>query len=348
MNLRQLADHLGLSQTTVSRALNGYPEVSAATRKRVEEAARRHNYVPNTRAKSLATGRTMSIAHIIPVSTQHEMVNPVFADFIAGASDVYSRAGYDMLLSVVSDPEEAKVYRSIAARRNVDGILVHAPRRNDARPDLLAALNLPYVVHGRFSERADGYSWVDMNNRRAFERATRFLIELGHRRIALVNGLADMDFAIRRHDGYRRAHVAAGLTPDPDLVRWDEMTETHGHRSAAELLARRAPPTAFLTSSIISAIGVRRACVERALRIGQDVSIITHDDDLSYFRNDEAEPTFTALRSPIREHGRQAAQMLLDIIATPQAAPMHRLLEADLTLGRSTGPAPRQDEGHPA
>lgn len=346
MNLRQLSEKLGLSQTTVSRALNGYPEVSPATRKRVEEAARRYNYVPNTRAKSLATGRTMAIAHVIPLSTQHEMVNPVFADFIAGASEVYARAGYDMLLSVVSDPEEAGIYRSIAARRNVDGIIVHAPRRGDDRLKLIRGLSLPFVVHGRFSEdEPDGYCWLDMNNRRSFERATRFLIDLRHRRIGLINGLPGMDFAIRREEGYRRALAAAGLDFDPALVSGDEMTETHGHAAAAAMLDSADAPTALITSSIIQAIGARRACVERGLAIGRDVSIITHDDQLSYFRNDGPEPTFTALRSPIRDHGRRAAQMLLDLIADPDRAPLHCLLEAEFSVGRSTGPAPNRSQG---
>ena len=90
MNLKELSSILGLSQTTVSRALNDYPEVSEATRRRVKEFARKHNYSPNTRAKGLATGRSMAIGHVIPISTQHEIVNPVFADFIAGAGEVYS------------------------------------------------------------------------------------------------------------------------------------------------------------------------------------------------------------------------------------------------------------------
>ena len=107
MNLKELSQTLGLSQTTVSRALNGYPEVSEATRQRVEAAARTHNYRPNTRAKSLATGQAMAIGHVIPLATRHEMVNPVFADFIAGAAGTYARHGYEMVLSVIEDGEIA-------------------------------------------------------------------------------------------------------------------------------------------------------------------------------------------------------------------------------------------------
>ena len=102
MNLKELAKALSLSPTTVSRALNGYPEVSEATRQRVMAAAEKMNYRPSARARSLALGRTMSIAHIIPLSTRHEMVNPIFTDFIAGASEVYHAAGYSMVLSLAS------------------------------------------------------------------------------------------------------------------------------------------------------------------------------------------------------------------------------------------------------
>ena len=112
MNLKELSSLLGLSQTTVSRALNGYPEVGARTRERVLKAAQDHGYHPDSRAKSLATGRAMAIGHVIPLSSGHEMVNPVFSDFIAGAGEVYSRNGYDMLLSVVEDAGEEDAYRN--------------------------------------------------------------------------------------------------------------------------------------------------------------------------------------------------------------------------------------------
>ena len=101
MNLKQFSKVLGLSPTTVSRALGGYPEVKEETRRRVRDAAAQYGYRPNRRAASLATGRAMAIGHVIPTALNHEMVNPIFADFIAGAGEIYARAGYDMLLSVV-------------------------------------------------------------------------------------------------------------------------------------------------------------------------------------------------------------------------------------------------------
>jgi len=341
MNLKQLSQKIGLSQTTISRALNGYPEVSETTRERVAEAAARYGYRPNMRAKSLATGRSMAIGHVIPVTSQHEMVNPVFADFMAGASETYAKHGYDMHLSVTRDRDEERAYREMKAKGAVDGIIVQAPRKGDGRINLLNEIGLPFVVHGRASGSDEAsYSWIDINNRRAFERATGFLLDLGHRRIALINGLEDMDFAARRRAGFTQALAARGLTVDPDLMHSDEMTEIIGHDAARRMLGAPNPPTAFLVSSIISAIGVRRAIDEAGLRMGRDVSLVTHDDYLSYLKNGDQEAIYTATRSSVYEAGRLAAHLLLHQIARPCDGPQHRLLEAELMLGQSTGPAP--------
>ncbi|MEO0675930.1 MAG: substrate-binding domain-containing protein [Pseudomonadota bacterium] len=346
MNLKELAAHLGLSQTTVSRALNGYPEVSEATRLRVSHAAEQHNYRPNTRAKGLATGRSMAVGHVIPTSTRHEMVNPVFGDFISGAGETYAQNGYDMVLSMVEDGDQARVYRELKAKGTVDGLIVHGPMTAEPRIGLLRQLGIPFVVHGRSSEETGPYAWLDVNNVSAFQRATDLLLDLGHRRIALLNGIESMDFARRRRAGFERALAARGIPADPDLMHSHEMTENYGYEVAGACLAKEDAPTAFVSSSMIVALGIRRAVEERGLVLGADVSIITHDDDLSYLRNGGEVPLFTATRSSVREAGKLSAQMLLDQIAAADdpgapAPPLPtRLLEAPLVLGRSTGPCP--------
>ena len=338
MNLKELSLKLGLSPTTVSRALNGYPEVNETTRERVMAAARKHNYRPNTRAIRLATGRAMAVGHVLPVATQNEIVNPVFADFIAGAGEIYSQNGYDMLMSVVADDLEESTYRDLKSRGAVDGVILHAPRTVDPRIPALTAMGLPFVVHGRATGTEQDYNWVDVNNRRAFLRATEFLLDLGHRRIGLVNGAENMDFAIRRRTGYLDAMTARGVTANPAYMTSGVMTEVSGFRAASHMLDLDPAPTAFLAASMLSGMGVRRAIEARGLTMGRDISVIIFDDELSYLKNGEDLPIFTATRSSVRDAGRIAAQMLLDLIANPDAPPRHRLLEADLILGQSTGP----------
>ncbi|QPZ91185.1 LacI family DNA-binding transcriptional regulator [Thioclava electrotropha] len=343
MNLKTLALELGLSPTTVSRALNGYPEVSEATRRRVREAAEAANYRPNTQAKRLATGRAMAIGHIIPISDRHEIVNPVFADFIAGAGEVYARAGYDMVMTIVPDDSEARAYAELRSKGNVDGVLIHAPKVEDHRIAMLDALGMPYVLHGRVSGTNAPFSWVDVNNKRAFERATNFLLDLGHRRIALINGIGEMDFARRRRRGYEAALKAREMAIDPALIVEGEMTEAQGHDAAREMLQWPDPPTAFLTASLLSAMGARRGIEEAGLVMGRDVSIVTHDDELGYLKNGTAEePIFTATRSSVREAGRRCAALLIEQIESGDRSPRHELMEAVLVVGQSTGPVPTQ------
>ena len=244
-----------------------------------------------------------------------------------------------MLLSVVSDDDEAGAYRTLAAKASVDGVIVHGPRPDDPRIKLLKELELPFVVHGRADENKADYNWVDVNNRRSFQRATEFLLDLGHRRIALINGLETMDFASRRRDGYLTALLARGIKPDADMMVSEEMTEDFGFRSAINMLGYDTkPPTAFLVSSMITAIGVRRAIADMGRVMGRDVSVVIHDDELSYLRNGTDIPIFTAARSSVRQAGRICAETLLNIVNHPQDDAQHILMETELTVGESTGP----------
>lgn len=338
MNLKELSDHLSLSQTTVSRALGGYPEVSEATRKRVILAADQNNYRPNTRAKSLATGRAMAIGHVISMNSKNEVVNPIFGEFIAGASEIYTQNDYEITLAIAREEDEDRIYRELKAKKSVDGVIVHSPRVDDNRIRLLKQIDLPFVVHGRVTGDNSGHFWVDVNNKRAFQHATHFLCDLGHRRIALINGLETLNFAIQRRDGYVAALKAEGLAVDASLMKSNELTEYYGYSAAKSLLAESQPPTAFLVSSYIVALGVRRAISDAGLVMGRDVSVVTHDDELSYFSSQEDTLQFTATRSSVREAGRRAAEMLLDIIQNPGQPPRHELLMAQLMVGLSTGP----------
>jgi LacI family transcriptional regulator len=340
MNLREFSQLLGLSPTTVSRALNGYPEVSETTRTRVAEAARKYHYAPNQFARRLATGRTQSIGHVIPVS-ENLMMNPVFADFLAGAGEVYSASGFDTVLSIVPAESETAAYRTLASERKVDGILVSSPKVDDTRIEILREINLPFVFHGRINDEEADYSWIDINNRRAFRRATELLVHMGHRRIALVNGQEGLAFAMRRRLGYEEALTEGGIRVDSELIWQSDLTEPEGYDAATQFLGYSNPPTAFVTSSILQAYGVLRAVREAGRLPGRDVSIATHDDDLSFLPNSGEVPLFTATRSSVRAAGRRAAEILVQLISGAVEGPVHELWEVELMLGSSTGPVPK-------
>lgn len=338
MKLKEFARLVGLSPTTVSRALNGHPEVSARTRDRLIEAARQHGYAPNAHARFLATGHASTIGCVIPITGRNEIVNPIYADFLAGVGEECAPRGVEINLSVVPDDGQEAAYRALKSKGLVGGVIVQFPRVDDPRPALLDQLGLPFVVHGRMRNYPAPYSWVDVNNQRAFQRAAGFLLQLGHRKIALLNGDEALDFAVSRRAGFRTAMAEADISPEPALMLSGEMTLGFGYAAAMRLLAEPGGPTAFLTSSIVIAAGVAQALDEMGLRLGPDISVVTFDDDLSYQANPDAVPRFTAMRSPVRQAGRRAAQILIDMIQRRGSFPVQELMEAELVVGRSTAP----------
>lgn len=338
MNLKQLSEKLGLSQTTVSRALNGYPEVNESTRQRVQDAAIKNNYRPNLRAMSLATGKAMAIGHILPFSSRQDIVNPIFAEFIAGASKIYSQSGYELILNITKAQDEESIYRGMAAKRAVDGVIVHSPTQSDPRLAILKEIKMPFVVHGRVKNSIEPYNWVDMNNRSAFKKATQLLVDLGHRDIALINGEETLNFAWLRRCGFTDALKENSLAANPELMANAELTETYGYQTTTTMLKKSPSPTAFIVSSYVVALGVRRAISHQGLIMGKDISVIIHDDELSYFDNNGDIPQFTSTRSSVRNAGYLAAEMLLKQIKDPNLFPQSVLLESHLIMGDSTGP----------
>ncbi|WP_161555890.1 LacI family DNA-binding transcriptional regulator [Mangrovicoccus ximenensis] len=317
ISLKQLSLLLGLSQTTVSRALNGYPEVSEATRQRVIDAAQRHAYMPNPRARSLATGRAMAIGHVLPIAESSDMANPVFADFLAGAGAVYTRRGYGVHLSFSEPGREAEHYRWLTRQRMVDAVVLHAPREADERAEALAGLELVWGVHGMLGGRREGYNFVELDNRAAAELATRHLAGLGHSRIAFLNAPKGLNFARQREAGFLSVMEAQGLVPNRLWMLDGEMTEECGYRTARRLCAQPVQPTAFLAGSMLVAIGIHRAVLEAGLSVPGDVSIATHDDVLSFVPNGDPPPE------------------------PPPAAPRHRRRPpGDATDGSMTGCGP--------
>lgn len=335
MNLRELAEHLQLSPTTVSRALNGYPEVREETRRRVSAAATALNYQPSHNARQLATGRSSAIAHVIQRS-QHAALGAGFADSFEGFSDASSQQGFDTQLSVVDDDQEEAFYCELAASRRVDGVVLHAPTVNDERIKLLDELGLPFVVHGRSNVDVD-YSWLDVNNRRAICRATDFLLDLGHQNIALLNGPEHMNFAARRRLGYTDAIAARGLSIEECTLFSGALTEAYGYNTTERLLAKSTHVSAVVVCGIVPAFGALRALHTRGMTAGKDYSIIAFDDQLSHLQNSGDIPLFTAVRSSLRQAGTRIVELLIERIANPQSAHTGVLWEAELLVGQSTG-----------
>lgn len=334
MNLKQLSALLDLSQTTVSRALNGFPEVNEETRRRVKDAARRHGYRPNPSARQLATGKTGMIGYVMPTG-ESVSIDPHFVEFLSGLGDYTRDHGFDLVLSPTLSEDEEATYRRIAASKQVDAVYVSQPVRSDPRVRLLQSLGLPYMVHGRTEGLDFDYAYMDIDNEGAFRDAGRLLINLGHKRIALINGPPEQTFAIMRERGLRTALEDARLQLPDHCVRSDSMTDEAGYRAARELLEKTPRPTAIVCSSLIMSLGVFRAARDLDLVIPRDLSVISHDDVFPWLKPENFSVPLTTTRSSIRAAGSRVAERLSARIKKTETDPVGEIWPVDLIVRAS-------------
>ncbi|HXV32294.1 MAG TPA: substrate-binding domain-containing protein [Sinorhizobium sp.] len=341
VNLKQLAELLGLSQTTVSRALNGYPEVNAETRQRVLEAVRETGYRPNRAAQRLATGKAYSIGLVMPIASGIDS-DIHFGEFLAGLAEEAVKHDFHFVLNPSAPDDEEATFRRLAASGNVDAVFLAYMRANDPRIPMLKSLSIPFVVHGRSIGGPRDYPFLDIDNTRAFYDATKLLLQLGHHRIALINGPEYLAFSIRRKKGVMRALEEWGLGLDEALVHHSVMTDEYGYGSMQRFLDRPDPPTAVLCSSTVLALGAVRAINQAGLIIGRDISVIAHDDVLPMLKPENFSVPLTTTRSSLRAAGTRIATRLIGGILNRGDYPEQELWRAELIVRASTGPAPRR------
>ncbi|MBR8208900.1 substrate-binding domain-containing protein [Burkholderia cenocepacia] len=275
VNLKALSDALGLSRTTVSRALNGYDDVSEATRERVAKAAREMGYVADPTARRLATGRADMIGIVYPFGAG-DLGDPRFAEVVAGITERLAERNLDFIIASARPNAELETYRRIVDGKLVDGLIVARTRVDDPRIAYLQASAFPYVAYGR-TQAASPYAWFDFDNEAGARDAVRRLIGFGHRRIAMISAPLALNFAAQRRAGYLSALREAGIDADPALLVESPFTHDGGQQAARALLALAEPPSALLVDNNIAGSGAFRALVDSGLRLGADLSLIVYD-----------------------------------------------------------------------
>ena len=340
--LKDIAVHLGISPATVSRALNGFPEVGAKTRARVLAASKEFNYAPNTNAKRLATGKSGAVGMVFG-SSRNLLMDPHFLDFLAGLSLVLSDREIDLVIRVASPGKQIEQYERLMRNGSVDGMILSAPEVNDARIETLLAANFPFVVHGRTSVDAP-YAYYDIDNDGAISDAVNLLGQLGHRRIAFINGPRDMVFAQQRLAAFEREMGARGNALPRQFISHDVMGEDLGYERASHMLDQNHRPTAIICSSTLQAQGAMRAANEIGLEVGKDISIVAHDDNLPQVRSENFTVPLSVTRAPIRDAANQLGRMIASLVAGADPISLQHTEKTDLIMRASTSTVP-QGEG---
>jgi LacI family transcriptional regulator len=339
VNLKQLSELLGLSQTTVSRALNGYPEVNEATRERVLRAVKETGYRPNKAAQRLATGKAGSIGLVMPTAPGHQS-DVHFGEFLTGLGEEAVRHDFHFVIMPADPDDEVAALRRLAISGNVDALFVAYMRGHDPRLAMLKSLSMPFVVHGRSFGSEPDYPYLDIDNEGAFYDAARLLLQLGHTRFAMMNGPAHLDFAIRRRNGVIAALAERGLELPEDCTSQTVMTDEEGLIAMERFLQLPDRPTAILCSSTVLALGAIRAVNQAGLKLGEDISLIAHDDVLPLLKPENFSVPLTTTRSSLRAAGVRIAQRLIGTIKQAGPFPEQELWKTELIVRASTGPAP--------
>jgi DNA-binding LacI/PurR family transcriptional regulator len=307
--LDQVAERAGVGRGTVSRVINGSPQVSEHTRRAVEAAVAELGYVPNLAARALVTRRTDAVALVISESEERVFSEPFFAGVVRGISAGVSAAGRQLVLALAAG-EERPLERYLTPQ-HVDGVLLVSLHGDDPLPELLRTRGLPVVLGGR---PPCGYAgaYIDVDNVGGAKAGVAHLVARGRKRIATISGPRDMGAGQDRLAGYRAALAAACLEEDPGLVVEGDFSEVSGLQAMRSLLAGHPDLDAVFAANDLMAIGALRALRDAGRRVPEDVAVVGFDDSpLSRV----TDPPLSTVRQPVEEMGREMAEMLLRLIS---------------------------------
>jgi DNA-binding LacI/PurR family transcriptional regulator len=331
--IADVAKAAGVSKGLVSFALNDRPGVAVDTKRRILAVAEELGFRPSVQGRSLSTRLAYSVGLVIARDADLVAADPFYPAFIAGADGVLVDAGRTLTLSVLGrERDEAAHYRALAADRRVDGVILGDLRPRDARLDLLAGLGLPAVTLGRTGDPR--FPAVTVDDAVGVTETARHLVGLGHRRIAMVSGPADLEHGGRRAAAFRAALAAEDV--EPFAVVETDFTPDAAARVTSSLLDGAVRPTAIVYGNDVAAA----AGISVARGLGLDVPA-----DLSVCGFDDAEiarwtvPALTTVGTHPARWGAAAAGVLLALLAGEQPHDLD-LEPARLVVRHSTGPAP--------
>jgi LacI family transcriptional regulator len=332
VTLKDIADRVNRSVTTVSRALHDYDDVNKETRELVKRTAREMGYMPNVVAQRLQKQRTDTLGLILS-SSGPRLSDPHFGEVLAGVGDEISRAGFDLLISIPDpDLDMLDAYHQKISGRRVDGVLVVRTRCRDERIEFLLEHDVPFVAYGRTLDGSE-FPYVDVDYVAGMRALVQHLSDLGHRRIACVIGSRGFTFVHYQLEGFRQAMHTCGLSADDDLIIEADLTQRGGYGAAQTLLSQSEPPTAIVASSDLMALGVMSAAQDQGLDVGRDIAIAGFDDiPLA----ETSHPTLTTVRQPAHRLGQLMGKMLVALVRGEAPSEPRMLVVPSLIIRQST------------
>lgn len=328
--MKQVAERAGVSISTVSHVINNTRVVSDDVRQRVLGIIEEMRYIPSAVARSLKNDKTKTIGVLVPNSS-----NPYFAELIRWIEDAAFQLGYSIILcNAHGDDRKQGAYLRLLMEKRIDGLVLVASGADDEQDLLLHNPTVPIVQLERALPRLDA-DLIRVAEEEGAYRATRHLIELGHRAIACVSGPADLPRTRERVGGFVRAMRQAGLPAPPERMLHDAFTSAGGHAAFQRLLVQPQPPTAVFVTSDLMALGGLCAAGAAGIHVPGQLSVVGYDDIEGA---DYASPPLTTVAPPKREMARLAIEQLIGRIQGGAAPLRSTALDSRLVVRASTAP----------
>ena len=318
----------GVGVGTVSRVINGAPNVREGTRTSVLKVIEQLGYRPSHLAASLSRGTARTMAIVVPHLTRPSVVMR-----LAGALAVLDEQGYDTVVCNVDTPQQRDHHlAALTKRHRADGVMVVSLRLSRQQLESFQRAGVPLVTVGVL---APGVPQTITDDVMGGRLATGHLLALGHRRIGFVGGLVDSACEQARLHGYLASLTRAGIEPDPALVSHRDFHYETGYGDGARLLDLAAPPTAVFAASDAIALGVLETAREHGLTVPGDLSVVGFDDT---YVAEWTTPPLTTVRQPLQEMGGLAFRTLMRLRAGDPPESHHVEMATQLILRGSTAP----------
>jgi LacI family transcriptional regulator len=308
LTMSEIAKAAGVSVMTVSRVLNGRPDVATATRERIQRVVAERGYARNRAAAALRSGRSGLIDLVVVT-----LDSAYHLEIIRGVEERLESTGFRMALSATHGQAQGeRQWLAKVIDGSTDGAILVLADGHAAHLERLRQRGIPFVVVDHRGELGSDTPSVGATNWAGGRAATEYLLTLGHRRVAIISGTAALGCSQERLSGYRAALEAAGLPVDPSLCRQGDFRYEDGYREACALLDLPEPPTAIFAGNDMQAVGALNALRARGISVPADMSIVGFDDvEIATL----VTPALTTIRQPLAQMGAFAAAMLLLLIA---------------------------------
>jgi LacI family transcriptional regulator len=332
LTLEKVAELAGVSRSTVSRVVNDQSGVREDVRRRVWQVIEETGYRPNLAARALASNRSGIISLVVPHAFSTLFTDPYFPRLTQGITLACNGSDLSLTLFLFhNEEEEARLTRRIANASLFDGVIMASSQFEDPLIPHLLKNEVPLVMVGR-QDRYPQISFVDVDNLNGGYAATSHLLRLGYQRIAHITGPQTMVAGVDRLAGYHRALEDRGRPYEEDLVSEGDFTDAGGYMAMQRLLIAR--PEAVFAASDITALGAWRAIREAGLRVPHDIALVGFDD---LQPPGSRRLQLTTVRQPVVRVGREAVNILLDVIENGPAPVRRVVFDTELVIRESCG-----------